>query len=114
MAQVYHINKEQLSRLYTRMNARRIYLEDIKSYLDPKSIKEHSDIIPAGVYVADSEGAEGGLLASYILRYKGTIDDTRPIYGNVIFQYGKATYARLPDHLKLTDAQVDAIRFNWD
>ena len=106
MPVIYHLNKKQIQRLLTRINKQGVYVECIKSYLNKESIKQHTPILPNSVYVADEEG---GRETSYLVRYENTIDDTRPIFGNIIFLYGDKTYAQLPDDKKLTDAQVDEI-----
>lgn len=108
MPVVYHLNKKQTTRLFQRLNHSTppVYLECIKSIVSKKSIKRHSPYLPTFIYVADTEG---GREPSYILEYERTIDDTRPIFGNVVYAYGDKTYEKLPADKKLTDAQVDAI-----
>ena len=106
MPVIYHLNKKQVQRLLKRINQQEIYVECIKSYLNKQSIKDHTPLMPQSVYVADTEG---GRETSYLVRYENTIDDTRPIFGNIVFYYGDKTYAQLPADKKLTDAQVDEI-----
>ena len=108
MPVVYHLNKKQTARLFHRLNHSTppIYLESIERLVSKESISQHSPYKPRHIYVADDEG---GRETSYILEYVGTIDDTRPIFGNVVYAYGDKTYAKLPAEKKLTDAQVDAI-----
>ena len=102
---IYHINKKQLESLFERMNKKGRFLEEIKNYLDKTIVLQHSNnIMPTGIYVADE--ADDLPVSTYLL-YKGTSDDNRPIYGNVFFYYGPKTYANLPQHFKLLDAEAN-------
>ncbi len=105
MSQVYHLNKKQTSRAFKVLNAQEVYLTCIKSYVEKASIKNHTDTIPAFIYVREDTRST----PNNLLRWKAGVL-TPPggfVYGSIIFAYGDKTYANLPAHLKLTDEQVE-------
>jgi len=107
---IFHLNKKQTERLFNRLNSKDIWIEGIVNHLDKASVKTHSGFSPTRVYVSESRV---GLTPNTLVRYKHTyLDPDQPIWGNIVFQYGDKTYAQLPEHLKLTDAQADQITFS--
>lgn len=110
-SRLYYLTDKQSDLFLTTINKRGQYIESIKRYLDPQSLKTATGISDLkgikDVWMDEDPRTRDfpHRLISFNKDYQRNWGD-QPLYGNVFIVVGKKAYEALPAEKKLTDDQV--------
>jgi hypothetical protein len=103
---VYRITNEMAKRLVPLLNQSRVYVQDLKRYLNPSNLKcvaSVANISSVSMVLVDEEGTgTAHRLLPYNDSYQRTWGD-KPLYGNVVIVLKDTAYNELAPELQTTD-----------
>ena len=122
MAQtITFVNSKQIEKFMKKQNAKRVWIENIKDYLNKKHFKGMTGLTTmTGVKAVwvDEEGKLKNLPSSHLIHYTDEYNafshpgqPFQKIYGNVFVEVSKKVWDALPADKKKTDEEILAMDF---
>ena len=111
---IYFLSPKQETLFFQTQNSQHHYLESVKRYLDPKSVKEATGLTSM-VGVKDilvDDDPTTRQFPHHLMLYNDAYRRTwgnQPLYGNVFVVLSKTAWNNLPPSKQLTDDQVRAL-----
>jgi hypothetical protein len=111
---VYRITRKQAEKLIPILNKKNIWVESIDCYLNKNDIKTVAQVTTktgcSAVYVSeDREGRLPHNLIRFSDDYIKQWGNNQKLYGNIICVLGQKAYESLPEHLKISDSNLNTI-----